>query len=62
MTALDCVQVLDLVYGYIWVFCYLKRNPGPSRYRMLIFYSVTSAENAAMLGLYWTRHTLDPHR
>lgn len=54
--------IYNMVVGIIYIFCWFNVKEGPSRFRMIIYYSVTLAENVALTAAWYTYrgpHTSD---
>lgn len=51
--------IYNMVVGIIYIFCWFNVKEGPSRFRMIIYYSVTLAENVALTAAWYTYR--DPH-
>uniref|UniRef100_H3BZQ5 XK-related protein n=2 Tax=Tetraodon nigroviridis TaxID=99883 RepID=H3BZQ5_TETNG len=46
--------IYNMVVGIIYIFCWFNVKEGPSRFRMIIYYSVTLAENVALTAAWYT--------
>ncbi|NP_001027880.1 XK-related protein 7a [Takifugu rubripes] len=54
--------IYNMVVGIIYIFCWFNVKEGPSRFRLIIYYSVTLAENVALTAAWYTYrgpHTSD---
>nr|XP_032622299.1 XK-related protein 7 [Chelonoidis abingdonii] len=45
--------IYNMVVGIIYIFCWFNVKEGRSRCRMVIYYTITLAENAALTGLWY---------
>ncbi|KAF7210237.1 XK-related protein 7 [Nothobranchius furzeri] len=46
--------IYNMVVGIIYIFCWFNVKEGPSRFRMTFYYSVTLAENVALIAAWYT--------
>ncbi|KAM7405302.1 hypothetical protein PAMP_012575 [Pampus punctatissimus] len=52
--------IYNMVVGIIYIFCWFNVKEGPSRFRMIVYYSVTLAENVALTAAWYTYRGTHP--